>query len=171
MPDRRQHRGPHPEDTGLFGSPDRVHTLRQAAGDLAWLLGRQYAPGAALTLVGNHYQLHARQRQALARAVAAPAVARARRQRQVAAAALVGQPVAVDGFNQLITVEVALAGGLLLRGQDGALRDLLSPRSTRLPRMTPAPTMPASSSTRATSATSFRASSAACMARRCASGS
>lgn len=126
MPDRRQHRGPHPEDTGLFGSPDRVHTLRQAAGDLAWLLGRQYAPGAALTLVGNHYQLHARQRQALARAVAAPAVARARRQRQVAAAALVGQPVAVDGFNQLITVEVALAGGLLLRGQDGALRDLAS---------------------------------------------
>ena len=130
MPDRRQHRGPHPEDHALFGPPDRVHTLRQAAGELAWLLGRHYAPTAALTLVGNHYQLHARQRQALARAVAAPAVADARRQRQVLAAALAGQALDVDGFNQLITVEVALAGGLLLRGHEGALRDLASVHGT-----------------------------------------
>lgn len=130
MPDRRQHRGPHPEDRVLFGPPARVHTLRQAAGDLAWLLGRHYAPTAALTLVGNHYQLHVRQRQALARAVAAPAVAEARRQRQVPAATLVGQALEVDGFNQLITVEVALAGGLLLRGHDGALRDLASVHGT-----------------------------------------
>ena len=130
MPDRRQHRGPHPEDRILFGPSDRVHTLRQAAGDLAWLLGRHYAPTAALTLVGNRYQLHARQRQALARAVAAPAVADVRRQRQVLAAALAGQALDVDGFNQLITVEVALAGGLLLRGHDGALRDLASVHGT-----------------------------------------
>jgi hypothetical protein len=130
MPDRRQHRGPHPEDAALFGTPARVRTLRRAAGDLAWLLGRQYAPTAALTLVGNRYQLHTRHRQALARAVAAPVVARARRQRQVPATALAGQTVAVDGFNQLITVEVALAGGLLLRGHDGALRDLASVHGT-----------------------------------------
>src|SRR5215510_1037771 len=126
MPDSRQHRGPHPDDAALFGRPDMQHTLRLAAGDLAWLLGRHYAPTAALTLVGNRYQLHTRHRQALARAVAAPAVARARRQRQVPATTLAGQTVAVDGFNQLITVEVALAGGLLLRGHDGALRDLAS---------------------------------------------
>jgi hypothetical protein len=126
MPDRRQHRGPHPDDAALFGRPDVLHTLRLAAGDLAWLLARQYAPSAALTLVGNHYQLHARQRQALARAVAAPSVARARRQRQVPAAALAGTALYVDGFNQLITIEVALSGGLVLRGHDGALRDLAS---------------------------------------------
>jgi len=130
MPDRRQHRGPHPDDAALFGRSDVLHTLRLAAGDLAWLLGRQYAPSAALTLVGNHYQLHTRQRQALARAVAAPAVARARRQRQVLAAALEGAAVYVDGFNQLITIEVALSGGLVLRGHDGALRDLASVHGT-----------------------------------------
>src|SRR5207249_4208669 len=107
MPDSRQHRGPHPDDAVLFGQPDVLHTLRLAAGDLAWLLGRQYAPTAALTLVGNHYQLHARQRQALARAVAAPAVAQARRQRHVPTAALAGMSLYVDGFNQLITIEVA----------------------------------------------------------------
>ena len=130
MPDRRQHRGPHPDDAALFGRPDVLHTLRLAAGDLAWLLARQYAPGAALPLVGNHYQLHARQRQALARAVVAPAVARARRQRQVPAAALKGTFLYVDGFNQLITIEVALSGGLVLRGHDGAMRDLASVHST-----------------------------------------
>ena len=130
MPDRRQHRGPHPDDAALFGRPDVLHTLLLAAGDLAWLLGGQYAPSAALTLVGNHYQLHARQRQALARAVAAPAVARARRQRQVPAAALAGTALYVDGFNQLITIEVALSGGLVLRGHDGALRDLASVHGT-----------------------------------------
>src|SRR3989442_4727682 len=126
MPDSRQHRGPHPDDAALFGRPDIQHRLRLAAGDLAWLLGRHYAPTAALTLVGNRYQLHGRQRQALARAVAAPAVARARRQRQVPAAALMGAALYVDGFNQLITIEAALSGGLVLRGHDGALRDLAS---------------------------------------------
>lgn len=53
MPDRRQHRGTPSEDATLFGTPARVHTLRQAAGDLAWLLARQYALSAALTLVGR----------------------------------------------------------------------------------------------------------------------
>jgi hypothetical protein len=107
-----------------------LHTLRLAAGDLAWLLGRQYASTAALTLVGNHYQLQARQRQALARAVAAPAVAQARRQRHVPTTALAGTSLYVDGFNQLITIEVALSGGLVLRGHDGALRDLASVHGT-----------------------------------------
>ena len=53
------------------------------------------SPPAGLTLVGNHYQFDARQRQALARAVAAPAVADARRQRQVLAAALAGEALDV----------------------------------------------------------------------------
>ena len=34
--------------------------------------------------------------------------------------------VYVDGLNQLIPIEVALAGGLMVRGHDGALRDLAS---------------------------------------------
>jgi hypothetical protein len=130
MPDSRQHRGPHPQDAALFRHPESLHRLRLAAGDLAWLLGRQYAPEAALTLVGNRYQLRQRQRQALSRAVAAPAVARARRQRQVSPAALSGARLQIDALNQIITIEAALAGGLLLRGHDGALRDLASVHGT-----------------------------------------
>src|SRR5262245_53383411 len=130
MPDSRHHRGPHPEDTRLFGTAESQRILRLAAGDLAWLLGRHYALEAALTLVGNRYQLHQRQRHALRRAVAAPAVARARRARQVGPAALMGATLQVDALNQLITIEVALAGGVLLRGHDGALRDLASVHGT-----------------------------------------
>src|SRR5215475_8974087 len=109
MPDSRRHRGPHPEDVVLFRNPEHLRQLHLAAGDLAWLLGRHYAPQAALTLVGNRYQLHQRQRQALSRAVAAPAVARARQARQVGPAALMGAALQVDALNQLITIEVALA--------------------------------------------------------------
>ena len=130
MPDSRHHRGPHPEDARLFGTAESQRTLRLAAGDLAWLLGRHYAPGAALSLVGNRYQLRQRQRHALRRAVAAPAVARARRARQVGAEALAGGSLQVDALNQLITIEVALAGGVLLRGHDSAWRDLASVHGT-----------------------------------------
>lgn len=130
MPDSRRHRGPHPQDAALFRRPESVQTLRVAAGDFAWLLGRHYAPEAALTLVGNRYQLRQRQRQALSRAVAAPGVARARRQRQVLPEALRGARLQIDALNQIITIEAALAGGLLLRGHDGALRDLASVHGT-----------------------------------------
>jgi hypothetical protein len=114
----------------LFGRFDNLQTLREASGDFAWLLGRHYAHQAALTLVGNRYQLHRRQRLALSRAVAAPAIARARRCRQVGVGALNGTFLQIDGLNQLITIEAAMAGGLLLRGHDGALRDLASVHGT-----------------------------------------
>lgn len=130
MPDRRRHRGPHPEDAVLFGDPAHLRKLEQAAGDLAWLLGRNYAPKAALTLVGNRYQLHLRQRRALAHTVAAPEVAHHRRQHQIAPSALRGERLQVDAFNQIITIEVALSGGLLLRGHDRVWRDLASVHGT-----------------------------------------
>jgi hypothetical protein len=126
MPDRQHHRGPHPQDRRLFLDPRRLRRLQAAAGDHAWLLGRGYAPEAALKLVGDHYQLPLRQRIALRRAVAAPLAAELRRGKRIQATELEHQPLQVDAFNQLITVEAALAGGILLRGHDGALRDLAS---------------------------------------------
>ncbi len=41
-------------------------------------------------------------------------------------ASLSGGRIAIDAFNVIIGVETALAGGVLLRGADGALRDLSS---------------------------------------------
>ena len=41
-----------------------------------------------------------------------------------------GQALLLDGYNVLITVESALAGGVLLLGRDGCLRDLASLHGT-----------------------------------------
>jgi hypothetical protein len=44
--------------------------------------------------------------------------------------ALTGARLQIDALNQIITIEAALAGGLLLRGHDGSLRDLASVHGT-----------------------------------------
>lgn len=117
------HRGLAPGDAELF-APAKWPALRAAVHDLSWLLGRSYSEVAATKLVGDRYSLAARQRmavqrsacsdQALARRLAGLAHPReARRAR-----------VLVDGFNLLMTLEVALSGGIVLRGRDGNLRDI-----------------------------------------------
>lgn len=113
-------RGPHPLDQELF-APTAVSTLQTAAAELGWLLGRGYAPTASLKLVGDRHTLHARQRKALMRGTSAPEVAARRRASRQPVA---GATVAVDGFNVIVSVETAMAGGLLVRGTDGLLRDL-----------------------------------------------
>jgi hypothetical protein len=47
-----------------------------------------------------------------------------RRQRQIQITGLIGMPVAVDGYNILITVEAAMSAGVLFKGRDGCFRDL-----------------------------------------------
>jgi hypothetical protein len=123
MPDRRVHRGPHPEDHKLF-APACVPTLRAATCDLSWLFGRGYAVPSALKLVGDRYQLTERQRSAVLRASCPDSRVSARQARQLPASALRSQNLHVDGFNVLTTLEVALSGGVLLIGRDGAMRDI-----------------------------------------------
>ncbi len=126
MPDARRHRGAHPEDARLF-SADALPTLRRAAADLCWLLDRGYSGRAALSLVGDRFALTDRQRIAVRRCSCSAARAEARRECEVSAADLRGgATVWIDGFNVLTTVEAALAGGVLLIGRDGALRDMAS---------------------------------------------
>src|SRR5690606_27174141 len=129
MPDRRRHGGPHPEDAELFGE-HAVSVLRAAVADLSWLLTRGYAEVAALEVVGNRYQLAQRQRVAVRRCACTDAqrVCRARARRDLAS--LRGARLAVDGFNVLTTIEAALAGGVLLRGRDGVVRDMASMHGT-----------------------------------------
>lgn len=125
MPDRRTHRGQHPEDARLFG-PDAIGRLRSAAADLAWLLSRGYAPASSLKLVGDRYQLEARQRTAVARCTCSDEDLARRRAHETAADALEGRPLWLDGYNVLTTIEAALAGGIVLAGRDGTYRDMAS---------------------------------------------
>ena len=124
-PDRRRHRGAHPEDARLFGE-SWLAALRVAVRELSWLLSRGYQPKSALKLVGDRHNLRERQRLAVARAACSDE-SRARRLRScVGAETAAGAGLVVDGFNLVITLEAALSGGVLVFGRDGCVRDLSS---------------------------------------------
>jgi hypothetical protein len=123
MPDRRVHRGMHPEDPLAFSDP-ALPALRTATAELSYLLGRGYAPAASLKLVGDRHALSSRQRAAVARCACDDARVASRNAHAVTEHALRGQVLLVDGFNVLTTLEVALSGGIVLLGRDGAMRDI-----------------------------------------------
>ena len=125
MPDTRRHRGPHPQDADLFGQ-DQHPALRLAVRDLSWLLSSGYAPRSSLKLVGDRFGLVERQRRAVLRSSCSDVALTDRVARQVTTGQLRGRLIAIDGFNLLTTVEAALAGGVLLLGRDGAMRDMAS---------------------------------------------
>lgn len=125
MPDRRRHRGPHPQDAELFGEA-QLPSLGRAVADLSWLLSRDYALPSSLKLVGDRYQLKDRQRTAVSRCACSDEQLARRRRHQVSIAQVCGCEVWIDGYNLLTTLEAALAGGVLLVGRDGCLRDMAS---------------------------------------------
>lgn len=124
-PDRRQHRGAHPADRELF-SETQLPRLRLAVADLSWLLTRDYAPKAALKLVGDKFSLTERQRLALARAACSNQSLAKRSAHAVLVETIAGEDIIVDGFNLIITIEAALSAGVLLIGRDECIRDLSS---------------------------------------------
>ena len=128
MPQRQSHRGKHPQDAALFsGARARekwLPVLRKAVADLSYLLTRGYSDAAALKLVGDHYQLHARHRVALSRAACSDDAVARRKAHEVAAGDIGGRRLAIDGYNVLISVESALSGGILIRGRDSCIRDI-----------------------------------------------
>lgn len=116
-------RGPQDGDCELFAE-ERLSALRVAVVELSWLLSRGYSEPSARKLVGDRHQLVERQREAVRRASCTEAQLASRARREVA---LTQVPrLGIDGFNLIITLESALAGGLVLVGRDGALRDLAS---------------------------------------------
>lgn len=111
------------QDQELFG--EEMHPrLRSATEDLSWLLGRGYSERASVALVGDRHQLVERQRTAVRRCACAEASLESRGARQLGIEQVRGRPLLIDGFNLLITLEVALTEGLLLEGKDGCIRDL-----------------------------------------------
>lgn len=125
MGDSRRHRGPHPADEELF-SEDALPRLQNAVEDLSWLRSRGYAEASALKLVGDRYQLRRRQRVAVGRCACSNAAKARRASKLCEPGAVMGRPLLIDGLNVITTIEVALAGGVLLLGRDGCMRDMAS---------------------------------------------
>lgn len=129
MPDRRTHRGAHPEDARDFAL-DHEPVLSRAVEELSYLLTHGYAETAALKLVGDRHQLTVRQRSAVSRGACSDAARAKRWARRADLTDLVDAPLAIDGFNCLISIEALLSGAPLFIGRDGALRDLASVHGT-----------------------------------------
>lgn len=129
MPDKRIHRGPHPSDVKLF-SPAMLTDLRAAIADYSLLLTKGYAEKSTLKLVGDRFALTERQRLAIMRSACSDQHLAGRQKTEVKIGNLANQPIAIDGYNLLITVEAAMSGGVIFKGRDGCFRDLASIHGT-----------------------------------------
>lgn len=129
MPDKRIHRGPHPEDRKLF-SLENVEKLQAATADLSLLLTKGYAGKSSVKLVGDKFELTERQRLAIMRNACSDQQLKGRLEKQVDIAAAAGEQIVLDGYNVLITIEAAISGGVIFKGRDGCLRDLASVHGT-----------------------------------------
>lgn len=107
----------------------QLEHLKEAAKDTQYLLERGYAVKNATTFVGNHYMFSERQRLALARSVSCKEDVNKRKEKQIEKETK-GMTVHIDGFNTIISLEVALSGSLLFHCSDGTIRDLAGLRGT-----------------------------------------
>jgi len=123
-------RGFFPEDESDFAAA-QLGKLKTAAADFLYLSDRGYSPQGAATLVGDRYQLSARQRTAVVRTVSPRAALALRMAKQIHdPAGLPGGEVHADGFNAVIALEVALSGSPVFLCMDGTVRDLAGLRGT-----------------------------------------
>lgn len=129
MPSKQKHRGQHQEDPSLF-APKMLSKLNEAVKDLSFLLTKKYPENASIKLVGDRYRLTQRQRRALMRATSTSEALLKRQSIALAPADILSRDLAIDGYNLLITVEAALAGGIVIDCQDGYYRDIASVHGT-----------------------------------------
>jgi hypothetical protein len=122
-------RGFDPEDNKWFSAENR-EKLGSAQEEIQWLLDRGYQISRVLDLVGNHHQLSSRQRTALFWATASQRQYQRRAAHMLPLEAAKDGEIFIDGFNLIITLEVALSGSPLILGSDGVLRDLAGLRGT-----------------------------------------
>lgn len=113
-------RGYFPKDRMEFGCAWKER-VEAACADVRYLLDHGYNISAAASFVGNHFQLSNRQRMALSRGLASQKQLLGRREKELSR---VSGVVYIDGFNTVITLEVALSGSLLIGSDDGTIRDL-----------------------------------------------
>lgn len=129
MPDKRSHRGPHPSDEKLFAA-DKIPDIRDALADYSLLLTKGYGDKGALKLVGDRFSLTERQRLAVMRSSCSDTQLELRKRSELQIEQVAGEPLAIDGYNILITVEAAMSGGCIFVGRDGCFRDLASLHGT-----------------------------------------
>lgn len=103
--------------------------LRKAQKDFYYLMNQDYPMQSIATFVGNHFAFSERQRMALIRATSSEKSLVSRAQKEIKTLSE-NETVYIDGFNIIITLEVALSDSTLLHCMDGTIRDLAGLRGT-----------------------------------------
>lgn len=120
---RSSRRGFCQQDTRWF-SEEAMPILQRAQEETEWLINREYNINSVMELVGGKYQLSARQRIALKRSTSTREKREKRDSKKLPCSSAVNGPIYIDGFNLIITIEVALSNSVLLLGNDGNVRDI-----------------------------------------------
>lgn len=126
---KQSKRGYYPDDERNF-SETSLETLRLAAKHIQYLINEGYSIKNSSVFVGNHFLLSERQRLALVRSISTEEQLRQRKEKECTGKDLCRQTVFIDGFNTIITLEIALSDSLLLKCMDGNIRDLAGLRGT-----------------------------------------
>lgn len=121
-------RGYVPTDEKEFKNQN-LYKLYKASEDLLYLLNRGYKIKGASTFIGNHYLLSERQRLALVRGVSKYDDIIKRKSKEITNLSNI-EVVHIDGFNTIITLEVALSNSLIIKCMDETIRDLAGLRGT-----------------------------------------
>ncbi|WP_099314103.1 DUF434 domain-containing protein [Clostridium paraputrificum] len=121
-------RGYVPTDEKEFKNQS-LNKLYKASEDLLYLLNRGYKIKGASTFVGNHYLLSERQRLALVRGISKYDDVIKRKSKEITNLSNI-EVVNIDGFNTIITLEVALSNSLIIKSMDETIRDLAGLRGT-----------------------------------------
>jgi len=98
--------------------------LKKAIIDLRFLLGRGYNREGSVAFVGDKYQLNKKERLILYRAVYDSKNANQHATKKMAAKAISGKKVAVDGYNVILTIETMLKNEKLILCDDSFVRDV-----------------------------------------------
>lgn len=129
--DKQTRRGYAEGDEREFGR-EAFLKLSRGGEDICFLLNRGYPLEGASTFVCNHYMLSKRQRVALIRWAASEEALSLRKGKE-RKGSLQGRTLHIDGFNTIITLEVALSAAPVIKCLDGTFRDLAGLRGTYHP--------------------------------------
>lgn len=115
-------RGTDKSDRLLF--VDEQDKLMNTVADTLFLMRRGYPFESALRFTASHYQCTARQILMLKRGICTDESLNIKKDRELPFDKLEGKTLYIDGFNQIITLEVLLSKGTIFRGRDNCIRDL-----------------------------------------------
>ncbi|MBC6695745.1 DUF434 domain-containing protein [Terrisporobacter mayombei] len=118
------------ENDKRWFSQKELSILTKAKEEVEWLINREYKLDPVVTFISNRYQFSNRQRDCIKRVVCTNEQKEIRKSKVLSIDKLSEGTIYIDGFNLIITLEVALSKGTLIVGSDDNIRDLAGLRGT-----------------------------------------